>query len=62
MDKGPGFSAFALSLLEQRVEEERKKGKQVLVALMLDDMAIRKQIEYDQKASQFIGYVDIGSG
>ena len=62
MDRGPGFSAFALSLLEQRVEEERKKGKQVLVALMLDDMSIRKQIEYDQKTSQLIGYVDIGSG
>ena len=44
------------------MDEEQKHGKQVIVALMLDDMAIRKQVDYEQKNSELIGYVDVGSG
>ena len=62
MDSGPGFSTMAFALLEQKVEEARKNGKQLLVAMMLDDMAIRRQLEFDQKKSQLIGYIDVGSG
>ena len=58
---GPGFSKFAFQLLETKVEEQRLQGKQVFVALTLDEMSLKKKIDYDEKTSRFVGYVDIGS-
>jgi len=43
-----------------QVEEERLKNKEVVCSLMLDEMAIRKHVEWTGK--DFRGYVDIGSG
>ena len=62
MHGGPGFCSNAFTLLHQKVEEEHKKGKQVLVAVMMDDMAIKKQIDFDSSQSRYIGFVDIGAG
>ena len=63
IDGSPGFSTQALKLLEQKVEyAEEKKKPEVIVSLMLDDMSIKKQIDYDAKTSTFKGYVDLGTG
>jgi len=62
IDGSPGFSAASFQLLEQKVSEGKKNGKPVFLALMLDEMSLRKQIEYDSKTSSFNGYVDIGEG
>ena len=58
----PGFSTEAFSLLEGKVKQELTREKQVLVAVMLDEMSIKKQIDFDEKTSSFIGFVDIGTG
>ena len=62
LDGGPGFCAHAFSLLKRRVHDEREKGCEVLLAVILDDMAIKKKVEYNSKTSEFVGYINIGSG
>jgi len=57
-----GFSDAALNLLAQKVTVSKKANQDVIVALMLDDMSIKKQIDYDSKSSTFKGYVDVGAG
>ena len=59
---GPGFSSQAFLLLEEKVTAESKQDKQVLVSVMLDEMSLKKQIDYDEKSSSYIGFVDVGTG
>ena len=56
---GPGFTELAFDMLEKKVEEAKSAGKQVIVSLMLDEMAIKKEVTWDGK--QFRGYVDLGN-
>ena len=56
----PGFTEEAYAALSVRVEEEKQKNRDVVCSLMFDEMAIRKQVEWDGR--KFIGYVDVGSG
>ena len=58
---GPGFSEEALELLQKHVKVSGPQ-KELIVALTVDEMKIKKQFEFDDKTSQFIGYSDIGSG
>lgn len=58
----PGFSAQGFRLLEEKVDEMSRRGIPTIISIMMDDMSIRKQIDYDEKTSQFIGFVDIGTG
>lgn len=46
--------------LQTHVEEGRNEGKQTVCALMMDEMAIRKHVEYAE--GKFHGYVDVGCG
>ena len=55
----PGFTEEAFRALSVRVKEATSSGKQVICSLMLDEMAIRKQIEWN--GEKFVGYVDIGT-
>ncbi|KAJ8038856.1 hypothetical protein HOLleu_16411 [Holothuria leucospilota] len=43
-----------------REKDNKDKGKETVGAVMLDEMAIRKHIEYAQ--GRYLGFVDIGSG
>ncbi|KAB0798672.1 hypothetical protein PPYR_09665 [Photinus pyralis] len=56
----PGFSQTAFDLLKGKVEENNRLGKSTLCALMLDEMAIKKQIDF--VAGKSWGYVDLGTG
>ena len=56
----PGFTQPAFVAIKAKVNEAREKGNSVVCALMLDEMAIRKQVSWDGK--QFTGYVDLGNG
>ena len=62
MGGGPGFSEEALQLLKGHVDANKSQKKEIIVALTVDEMAIKKQLEFDNKTSKFIGYSDIGSG
>ena len=54
----PGFTEPAFKALSLKVEEAKKQQKDVLAALMLDEMSIKKHVAWDGK--RFRGYVDVG--
>lgn len=56
----PGFTQEAFSALKLKVEEAKEKQSEVVCALMIGEMAIRKYIEWG--GAKFHGYVDIGVG
>ncbi len=62
LEGAPGFSETAFQLLEGKVNDAAQKNEKIFVSIMLDEMSLKKQIEYDSKTSSFRGYVDIGSG
>ncbi|EZA47211.1 THAP domain-containing protein [Ooceraea biroi] len=57
----PSFTSESFDALKKRVSEEKKVGKQVIVALMLDEISIKKGIQY-LRDGKLRGYVDVGSG
>lgn len=56
----PGFTEEAFIALQARVEQRKSEDKQVICSLMIDEMAIKKHVEWDGK--RFLGYADIGTG
>ena len=60
MDGEPGFTKDALNALKAKVLAAKRDNQEVVCALMLDEMSIRKHVEWDGK--QFRGYVDLGTG
>jgi len=58
IDGEPGFTKEAFDILQHQAVNQSPKP--VLCNLTLDEMAIRKHVEWDGK--QFRGYVDIGTG
>ena len=60
VDGDPGFTKSAFQALRLRCKEGEQKGKRVIVALMLDEMAIRKHVEFSN--GKFHGFVDVGAG
>ncbi len=60
MNGEPGFTQKAMAALKAKALAARRDNQQVVWALMLDEMSIRKHVEWDGK--QFHGYVDLGTG
>ena len=58
IDGRPGFTSEAFDALRKRTELHPEK--QLICASMMDELAIRLQIEWDGK--KFVGYIDIGTG
>ena len=56
----PGFTQESFNILKLHVKCATEKGNRVICNLIMDEMAIRKHIEYD--GTQFRGYVDHGTG
>ena len=56
----PGFTKCAFDAISAQVLTDTANGRATICSLMLDEMAIRKHIEYTN--GQFHGYVDIGNG
>jgi len=55
----PGFQGEAFAAIKGRVAKEKENGNQILVSLSLDDMSLKRQVEYDGKGRVW-GYVDLG--
>lgn len=55
VDGGAGFSTQVFDALHARAD---KTGKRMLCSLIMDEMAIRRQVEWD--VSKYVGYVDLG--
>lgn len=60
IDAEPGFTKVAFDSLQARAQDRKEKGQETVCALMVDEMAIRRHVEY--AGGKFQGYVDIGSG
>ena len=60
VDGSAGFNEEALLSLERKVNEAKFNGKEVLCSLMIDEMSIKKHLEFD--GNKTVGFVDIGSG
>lgn len=58
IDGNPGFTEEAFTALQAQVQDEKNKQKNVFCSLMIDEMAIRKHVQWSGK--KFTGYVDIG--
>ena len=54
-----GFTQDAMTAMKAKVLAAKRDGQEVVCALMLDEMSIRKHIEWDGK--RFRGYVDLGT-
>lgn len=60
MDAKPGLNTSLLDMLQQRKKEDPAKFGQV--CLMVDAMAIRRQVQYDSHTQTMTGFVDLGDG
>ena len=60
MNGEPGFTQNAMAALKAKVLAAKRDNQEVVCALMLDEMSIRKHVEWDGK--QFRGFVDLGTG
>ncbi|KAM7286096.1 THAP domain-containing 9 [Ixodes scapularis] len=58
IDAEPGFTAEAFESLQLTVRENEKKGNKVICALLMDEMSIRKHVQWDGKKMR--GFVDVG--
>lgn len=54
----PGFTEASCSAITAHAQDRRKEGKETICALMMDEMSIRKHVEYS--AGKTHGYVDLG--
>ena len=52
----PGFISNVISILSAKLQLSRETE----CALILDEMSIRSDTQWDNKNSQFVGYVDYG--
>lgn len=60
IDGEPGFTKDALTALKAKVLAAKRDNQEIVCALMLDEMSIRKHVEWDGK--RFRGFVDLGTG
>lgn len=58
LDCSPGFTTEALNAIRFRVEQNPEKT--LWCALAIDEMAIRKMIEWDHNNNKYYGYINIG--
>ena len=59
IDAKSGFTSESFRTLEQKVKEAKDRGQELVCGLILDEMAIKKHIQWD--GERFHGYVDIGT-
>lgn len=57
VDSGPGVTSSALESLRLKADEYKVGGKQLLLALMKDEIYIKKKIDYNEAERQFEGFV-----
>lgn len=61
IDGKPGFSAEAFTALKLKSIEANTNGEQILGCIMFDEVAIRKQVEFDEHNNRSTGQVNFGT-
>lgn len=59
VEAAPGFIKESLNILRSKVQEEDKRNQKVICSLQMDEMSIRRLIEWNGK--KLTGYVDLGT-
>src|SRR5687768_10538726 len=59
-DADPGITQEALTALALKIEDCKKKGVTLRFCMSIDEMSIRKMIEYSNAKKKYYGYVDFG--
>ena len=55
----PGLSFDNINLIEEKVIQAKKDGKTYVFNMTVDELSIRKRVEWNGK--EFVGFVDLGS-
>lgn len=56
----PGITKEALNVLQIKIKDSQAKGIQLLFSMAVDEMSIRKQIEFSCTEKKYFGYIDFG--
>ena len=59
MNGEPGFSEEVFLALSAKVKKEAEDNSKVVCSLLMDEMSIKKHLEWD--GQRFRGYVDVGT-
>ena len=59
MDGEPGFTKEAMTGLKAKVLAGKRDGQEIICSLMLDEMSIRRHVQWDGK--KYRGFVDLGT-
>ncbi|KAJ8050080.1 hypothetical protein HOLleu_03139 [Holothuria leucospilota] len=59
IDGKPGLTEVSFTALKARADAEKLAGKEVVCALMFDEIALRQQVEFSGK--DYCGYIDMGT-
>lgn len=62
IDGNPGVLTESLNVIKHRVNCAKQSGKTIFLALMLDEMSIKRQVIWNEQLKKFVGYVDYGTG
>lgn len=57
VDASPGITEMGLEALREKVRLAKKENKTVFVALISDDVSIKKEVHYNQRDKSFTGFV-----
>lgn len=60
VDADPGITQEALNALTVKIEDSKKNGIDLRFCISIDEMSIRKQVEYSSSKKKYYGYVDFG--
>lgn len=61
VDGAPGYTSEALHILKIKTKEADKNNNKVVCNLVMDEIFIKKHIEYNVSTKRMCGYVDIGN-
>lgn len=57
IDAEPGITSVSLDILKKKAEEYKQKGKELLLALLCDEVSIKKSVIWNEAESKFDGFV-----
>jgi hypothetical protein len=61
IDGSPGFTRESLNAINRRISSSGMDGQTVVVALSMDEMAVRKHIVWDPIKMKFVGHVSFST-
>lgn len=57
----PGITKIALETLHEKVQNMKSEGKELSVSMIIDEMAIRKKLQWDPYKKEFDGFISCGN-